>query len=56
MPAHTFDQVEKLAPGEIVEIEIDLLPVGLVFRPGEQLRFVVSSRNVLGTMMPGIRE
>ena len=24
--------------------------------PGEQLRFVVSSRNLLGTLMPGIRE
>lgn len=56
VPTHTFDRVEKLAPGEIVEIEIDLLPVGLVFHPGEQLRFVVSSRNLLGTMMPGIRE
>ena len=26
VPAHTFDRVEKLAPGEIVDIEIDLLP------------------------------
>lgn len=56
VPAHSFDRVEKLSPGEIVEIEIDLLPVGLAFHPGEQLRFVVSSRNLLGTMMPGIRE
>jgi predicted acyl esterase len=56
VPAHTFDRVEKLSPGEIVEVEIDLLPVGLAFHPGEQLRFVVSSRNLLGTMMPGIRE
>ncbi|MFE7507202.1 CocE/NonD family hydrolase [Promicromonospora sp. NPDC057488] len=56
VPAHTFDRVEKLAPGEVVDVEIELLPVGLVFRPGEQLRFVVSSRNLLGTLMPGIRE
>jgi len=53
---HTFDRVEKLSPGEIVELEIELMTIGLAFRPGEQLRFVVSSRNLLGTMMPGIQE
>ena len=56
VPAHTFGRVETLSPGEIVEVEIDLLPIGLSFRAGEQLRFVVSSRNLLGTLMPGIRE
>ncbi|MDJ0392936.1 CocE/NonD family hydrolase [Rhodococcus sp. G-MC3] len=56
VPAHSFDRVEKLTAGDIVEIEIDLLPIGLAFHPGEQLRFVVSSRNLLGTLMPGIRE
>jgi len=56
VPAHTFDRIEKLSPGEIVDIEIDLLPIGLVFYPGEQLRFIVSSRNLLGTLMPAIRE
>jgi predicted acyl esterase len=56
VPAHTFDRVEKLSPGEIVEIEIELLPIGLVFHSGEQLRFVISSRNLLGTLMPAIEE
>lgn len=56
VPAHTFDRVEKLSAGEIVEIEIDLMPIGLAFRPGDQLRFVISSRNLLGTLMPGIEE
>lgn len=56
VPAHTFDRVEKLEPGEVVEVEIDLLPLGLSFHAGEALRFVISSRNLLGTMMPGIRE
>lgn len=56
VPAHTFDRVEKLAAGEVAEIDIDLLPVGLRFYAGEQLRFIVSSRNLLGTLMPGIRE
>ncbi len=53
VPAHTFDRVEKLAPGEIVEIEIDLFPIGLSFHPGEQLRFVVTSNNTIGAIMPG---
>ncbi|MEU2678347.1 CocE/NonD family hydrolase [Streptomyces sp. NPDC007107] len=56
IPAHSFDRVEKLSPGDVVEVEIDLLPVGLTFYAGEQLRFVISSRSLLGTMMPGNRE
>jgi predicted acyl esterase len=56
VPAHRFDRVDKLAPGQIVDIEIDLLPIGWSFAAGEQLRFVVSARNLMGTMMPGIRE
>ncbi len=56
VPAHTFDRVEQLTDGEIVEVDIDLLPVGLVFHAGEHLRFVINARNLLGTMMPGIRE
>lgn len=56
VPAHTFDRVEPLVPGEIVDIEVELLPIGLAFHPGEQLRFIISSRNLLGTLMPGIGE
>ncbi|TFD58958.1 CocE/NonD family hydrolase [Cryobacterium suzukii] len=56
VPAHSFDRIEKLSPGEIVELQIDLLPIGLAFHPGEQLRFVISARNLLGTMMPGLPE
>jgi hypothetical protein len=56
VPAHTFDRVEKLDVGEIVDIDIELLPLGLVFHPREQLRFVISSRNLLGTLMPAIQE
>ncbi|MYR96722.1 MULTISPECIES: CocE/NonD family hydrolase [unclassified Streptomyces] len=56
VPAHSFDRVEKLFHGEIVEVEIDLLPLGLAFHPGEQLRLVISGRSLLGTMMPGNRE
>ncbi len=56
VPVHSFNLVEKLSPSEIAEIEIELLPIGLVFYPGEQLRLVISSRNLLGTLMPAIEE
>lgn len=56
VPVHSFDRVEKLCPGQVVEIEIDLLPIGLVFYPGEQLRLIISARNLFGTWMPGLRE
>jgi hypothetical protein len=56
IPAHSFDRVEKLSSGEIAEIEIELLPIGLVFHSGEPLRFVISSKNLLGTLMPAIEE
>jgi uncharacterized protein len=56
VPAHSFDRVEKLHPGQIVDIEIDLFPIGLVFYPGEQLRLVISARNPLGAIMPGTRD
>ncbi len=56
VPAHSFDRVEKLSPGEIVDIEIDLLPIGLAFHPGEQLRFIIGARNTLGPLMPAIRD
>ncbi|MCA2318221.1 CocE/NonD family hydrolase [Mycobacterium intracellulare] len=56
VPAHSFDRVEKLSPGEIVDVEIDLLPIGLVFYPGEQLRLIISAQNLFGPWMPGLRE
>jgi uncharacterized protein len=56
VPAHSFDRVEKLTPGAVVDVEIDLLPVGLVFHPGEQIRLVISAQNVTGQWMPALRE
>ena len=56
VPAHSFDRVEKLSPGEVVEVEIDLFPIGMVFYPGEQLRLVISARNMLGPLMPMVAD
>ncbi|MBA0047251.1 CocE/NonD family hydrolase [Mycobacteroides sp. LB1] len=56
VPAHTFDRVEKLLPGEVAEIQVELSPLGLAFHPGQQLRLIVSAQNLFGSMMPGNRE
>ncbi len=52
VPAHSFDRVEKLASGEVVDVAVDLLPIGMRFYPGEQLRLIIGARNTLGPMMP----
>jgi predicted acyl esterase len=54
IPAHSFDRNEKLTPGQVVEVEIDMFPVGLALNPGEQLRLVISGYNEWGGPMPGI--
>jgi predicted acyl esterase len=52
VPAHSFDRVEKLEPGAVVPLDIDLFPVGLAFHSGERLRLTISGFNVLGGVMP----
>ncbi len=56
VPAHAFDRIEKLKSGEIVDVEIDLFPTGLVFYPGQQLRLVISAQSSLGPIMPMTRD
>ena len=53
IPAHSFAQSEKLAPGEVACLDIDLFPIGLALHPGEQLRLVLGGQHLLGGVMPG---
>ncbi|MBC6308527.1 CocE/NonD family hydrolase [Listeria sp. FSL L7-1582] len=53
IPAYSFERVEKLARGEIVELDIVLSPLGLSYEAGETLRIVVSTKDELGSVMPG---
>ncbi len=55
IPVQSFDRDEKLSKGEIVEIEVPLAPMGMLFHPGETLRFMVSSQNITGNVHPGVR-
>ena len=53
IPVHSFDRVEKLAPKEVVRVDIDLFPIGLALKLGDQLRLVISGHHLLGGVMPG---
>lgn len=53
IPAYRFDSVEKLKKGQIVELDIVLSPIGLSYKSGETLRVVISTKDELGSVMPG---
>ena len=54
VPAYTFDHQEKLSEGEIVDADIILSPIGMVFYPGESIRVVISPKEEYGDgKMPG---
>lgn len=54
IPAHSFDRHEKLTPGQVIDVEIDLFPIGLALHVGDQLRLVISGHHEWGGAMPGI--
>ena len=42
-PYHTHDEVQKLTPGEIVAVEVEIWPTSMVFPKGSSLLFSVSA-------------
>lgn len=53
IPAYSFDRVEKLSEKEIVELDIVLSPIGMTYYAGETLRVMISSKDEIGSVMPG---
>lgn len=53
IPAYTFDRVEKLSKGETVEVDVVLSPIGMTWYEGETLRVMVSTKDEMGSIMPG---
>lgn len=53
IPAYSFDRIEKINKGELVTLDIVLSPIGLSYNEGESLRIVISSKDELGSVMPG---
>jgi hypothetical protein len=41
-PVHTHRVIEPLKPGEIVPVEIQIWPMGMIFHPGQQLQLVIA--------------
>ena len=46
-PFLSHDRSEKVRSGEIVPIEIEILPSSTVFEPGETLRLAISGRDIM---------
>jgi len=44
-PYHTHDELQKLEPGAIVPVEIEIWPTSIVFEPGDRLILEVASQD-----------
>jgi predicted acyl esterase len=55
-PVLTHDKVEFIQPGEIVPVEIEILPSSTSFEAGESLRLVVSGSDIYSHAMWHHRE
>lgn len=44
-PWHTHDELQKLGPGEIVPVNVEIWPTSIVLWPGERLTLEIASRD-----------
>src|SRR5262249_17096155 len=44
-PFHTHDEIQKVKPGEVVPVEIEILPTSIVLEPGHRLVREVGARD-----------
>jgi predicted acyl esterase len=51
-PVHVHEQEERLAPGEIVPVDIEIWPSSTRFNAGETLRLVVMGRDTVRPSVP----
>lgn len=52
-PYHPHDKEELLKPGQIVPLDIEIRPIGMKWRVGEQLHLIIAGYNVLGRFRQG---
>ena len=45
-PVHTHDRTEKLKPGEIVPVDIEIWPISRIWHKGQKLRVQVAGRYI----------
>lgn len=53
-PYHTHAVGEMVRPGEIIPVDIPLLPIGMRWHHGEQLRVTVAGYDLGGPTLPGL--
>lgn len=54
IPYHSFDRVEKLAPEEIVAVDIQIWPLAMHWRKGEKLQLLIAGQKLSGAEFPGL--
>lgn len=54
MPYHTFDRVQKLAPDEIVPVDVQIWPLGMRWSAGQQIQLVIAGQKISGVEFPGL--
>ena len=54
IPVQSYDRIEKLLPGQVVEVELALSPMGIKLYEGETIRFMISAVNHNGNVHPGV--
>jgi predicted acyl esterase len=53
-PFHPHEVIQKLNRGEIVPIDIQIWPMGMKWRAGEQLQVLIAGHKLSTVEMPGL--
>ena len=53
-PFHTFKSAQKLNAGDIVAVDIQIWPMGMKWRAGEQLQLLIAGHKLSTVEMPGV--
>jgi predicted acyl esterase len=52
LPVHAFDAPQKLSPGEIVAVDIAMMPTAMRWHAGQQLKLTVAGTYLKGSGLP----
>jgi predicted acyl esterase len=52
LPVHAFKTAHKLAPGEVVPVDIAIMPTAMRWHAGQQLKLTIAGTYVKGPALP----
>lgn len=52
LPVHAFKSAQKLAPGEVVPVDIAIMPTAMRWHAGQQLKLTIAGTYVKGPALP----